>query len=181
MKKFLILIFSFLSLLFIHTAIADDYPNTSIGIIDLNEILNNSKVAINANEQIEEISIKVQENLAAKEKELIDEQKKLIEAQNIMAPEAFEEKRIEYDKNVQDFQITSQNTLIKLDNMIANLRVQILDEIKPILEEIAVDKGITIILEKGTVLLNADNMDITKIVMIELNKTISKIKVEFEE
>ena len=77
MKKFLILIFSFLSLLFIHTAIADDYPNTSIGIIDLNEILNNSKVAINANEQIEEISIKVQENLAAKEKELIDEQKKL--------------------------------------------------------------------------------------------------------
>ena len=76
MKKNLILAFTFISLFFLCNASADDYPNTSIAIIDINEILNNSKVAINANEQIEEISIKVQENLAAKEKELIDEQKK---------------------------------------------------------------------------------------------------------
>ena len=123
-KKNLILIFLLLSLSFLWSVNADDYPNTSIGIIDINEILNNSKIAINANKQIEEISIKIQEDLAAKEKNIIEEQKKLIEAQNIMAPEAFEQKRIEYEKNVQDFQITSQNVLIELDNMVANLILQ---------------------------------------------------------
>ena len=181
MKKYLILIYAIIPLFFLYNANAENYPNTSIAIIDINEILNNSKVAINANEQIEEISSKIQEDLTAKEKNLIDEQKKLIEAQSIMAPEAFEEKRIEYEKMVQNFQITSQNTLVKLDNTVAALRVQILDEIAPILEEIAEEKGITVVLEKGTVILNADNMDITKIVMKQLNKNLPKIKVEFEE
>ena len=98
-----------------------------------------------------------------------------------MAPEAFEEKRIEYEKSVQDFQIKSQNTLVALDNKVAMVRAQILDEVRPILEQIAEEKGITVILEKGTVVLNADNMDITKLVMKQLNKNLPKIKVEFEE
>ena len=181
MKKNLIFTISLFLIYFTPNLYASDYPNTSIAIIDTIEILNNSKVAINANEQIEEISIRVQENLANNEKKILDEQKKLIEAQGIMAPEAFEEKRIEYEKSVQDFQIKSQNTLVALDNKVAMVRAQILDEVRPILEQIAEEKGITVILEKGTVVLNADNMDITKLVMKQLNKNLPKIKVEFEE
>ena len=79
------------------------------------------------------LSNKIQEDLASKEKNIIEEQKKLIEAQSIMAPEAFEEKRIEYEKSVQDFQIKSQNTLVALDNKVAMVRAQILDEVRPIL------------------------------------------------
>ena len=173
--------FLILSLSFITNINAADYPNTTIAIIDINELLNNSKVAINANEQIEKISSQIQEQIADEEKNLLLEQNKLIEAQSIMAPEAFEQRRIEYEKNVQNFQIKSQNTLITLDNMVANIRAEILDEIKPILEEIADEKGITVILEKGTVILNADKMDITKIVLKKLDKNISKIKVEFEQ
>mgnify|MGYP001309121669 CR=1 FL=1 len=181
MRNLLLLVSIFISIFVLSNVNAEDYPNTSIAIIDINEILNKSKVAINANEQIEEITIKIQEELAAKEKALLDEQKKLVEAQSIMAPEAFEERRIEYERNVQNFQISSQDKLIKLDNMVAAIRVNILDEIKPILEEIANTKGITVVLEKGTVILNADNMDITKIVIKQLNKNLPKIKVEFKE
>ncbi len=143
MKKKLIFITSIFLIYFTTNLYASDYPNTSIAIIDTIEILNNSKVAINANEQIEEISIRVQEELANNEKKILDEQKKLIEAQSIMAPEAFEEKRIEYEKSVQDFQIKSQNTLVALDNKVAMVRAQILDEVRPILEQIAEEKGIT--------------------------------------
>ena len=181
MKKNLIFIISLFLIYFTTNLYASDYPNTSIAIIDTIEILNNSKVAINANEQIEEISIRVQEELANNEKKILDEQKKLIEAQSIMAPEAFEEKRIEYEKSVQDFQIKSQNTLVALDNKVAMVRAQILDEVRPILEQIAEEKGITVILEKGTVVLNADNMDITKLVMKQLNKNLPEIKIEFDE
>ena len=53
--------------------------------------------------------------------------------------------------------------------MIAVVRSKILDEIKPILEEISDEKGITVVLEKGTVILSAENMDITKIVLKKLN------------
>ena len=63
MKKNLIFIISLFLIYFTTNLYASDYPNTSIAIIDTIEILNNSKVAINANEQIEEISIRVQEEL----------------------------------------------------------------------------------------------------------------------
>ena len=181
MKKYLILISLFLPFLFTLNTNASQYPNTSLAVIDINIILNESKVAIDANEQIEKITIKIDEDLSNGEKLLIDEQKKLIESQQIMAPEAFEEKRIEYDKKVQDFQIKSQEKLVKLDRTIALVRAKILDELKPILEKISEEKGITVILEKSSVILNADNMDITKLVIKELNKNLPEIKVELEE
>ena len=180
-RKYIKLFFACISFLYIFNVNAADYPNTSLAVIDLNKLLNVSKVAINANEQIEEISRGIDANLAEGEKELISEQQKLVEAQSIMAPEAFEEKRIEYEKKVQDFQINSQNTLIKLENKIAIIRSQILDEIQPILEEISKEKGITVILEKGTVILNAENMDITNLVLKKLDKEFPKIKVELDE
>ncbi len=180
-RNYLITITSITLFIFLSDVNAAEHPNTSIAIIDINMILNDSDVAIDANKQIEEISNKVQQDIADREENLINEQKKLIEAQSIMAPEAFEEKRIEYEVSVENYQIKSQNTLVKLENTIAIVRAQILDELKPILEEIATDKGITVILEKGTVILNADNMDITKIALKKLNKSLPKIKVEFDE
>ena len=50
----------------------------------------------------------------------------------------------------------------------------------PILEEISEEKGITILLEKGTVLLNAETMDITNEVIKRLNKALPEINVSLE-
>ena len=180
-KNYKILIFSILSLFCLFSVSAADYPNTSIGIINIDLILDESKAAIDANDQIKIISDEIQEELRSNEEALLNDQKKLIEAQQIMAPEAFEEKRIEYEKKVQNFQIKSQETFAKLDKMIAIARAKILDEIKPILEGVAEEKGITVMLEKNTVILNADSMDITKLVLKKLNKSLPKLKVEFEE
>ena len=180
-RNYKILIFSFLSLFCLFSVSAADYPNTSIGIINIDLILDESKAAIDANDQIQIISDEIQEELRSNEEALLNDQKKLIEAQQIMAPEAFEEKRIEYEKKVQNFQIKSQETFAKLDKMIAIARAKILDEIKPILEGVAEEKGITVMLEKNTVILNADSMDITKLVLKKLNKSLPKLKVEFEE
>ena len=180
-RNYKILIFSILSLFCLFSVSAADYPNTSIGIINIDLILDESKAAIDANDQIQIISDEIQEELRSNEEALLNEQKKLIEAQQIMAPEAFEEKRIEYEKKVQNFQIKSQETFAKLDKIIAIARAKILDEIKPILEGLAEEKGITVMLEKNTVILNADSMDITKLVLKKLNKSLPKLKVEFEE
>ena len=49
--------------------------------------------------------------------------------------------------------------------------------IGPILEEISNEKGITIILEKTSIMLNAEKMDITNEVLKKLNKSLPNIKV----
>ena len=50
-------------------------------------------------------------------------------------------------------------------------------QVGPILEEISNDKGITVLLEKNSVLLNADNMDITDEALKKLNKELPKLEV----
>ena len=86
----------------------------------------------------------------------------------------------EYEKRVQNYNIERQQKLLSIDNLVNQSRGQILEALKPILEEISNEKGITILLEKNTVLLNADGMDITEESLKRLNKELSSIKISEE-
>lgn len=167
----LYVIFTFVSFSFA------DYPATSVGVIDLNYILSESKAAKDAAKQIETIAIKIEEEIVLSDQEIINEQNKLIESQSIMAPEAYEEKRIEYEKKVQNYNISRQEKLVSIDRLVAESRNTVLNALKPILEEISNEKEITILLEKNSVLLNADNMDITSEALKKLDKDLPSIEI----
>ena len=154
-----------------------DYPNTSIGVIDINRILSETKAAISASEQIEKIAIDIENEIKNSDEAIIEEQNLLIESQSIMAPEAFETKKNEYESKVQNYNNERQAKLMKIDELIATSRNDVLNALKPILEEISNEKGITILLEKGTVMLNADKMDITNEALKKLDKSLQNIKV----
>ena len=66
---------------------------------------------------------------------------------------------------------------MKIDQLIESSRNTILDTIKPILESISSERGITVMLEKSIVILSADSMDITKDVIKALNKELPKIEI----
>ena len=154
-----------------------EYPNTSIGVIDINAILSDADSAITAAKQIEEIAIEIENEIKSSDEEIIKEQNLLIESQSIMAPEAFESKRKEYEIKVQKYNNERQSKLLKIDELIAVSRNDILNAMKPILEEISNEKGITIILEKASIMLNAEKMDLTNEVLKKLNKSLPTIKV----
>ena len=160
---------------------ASDYPNTSIAVLDLNRVLLDAKAAKNAAEEIDKIAREIESELVDSDEDMIKEQNKLIEAQSIMSPEAFETKRKEYEEKVQNYNIERQTKLRSIDKLVENSRNVILDKLKPILEEISETRGITVILEKGTVLLNAETMDITDETIKALNKELPKIEVSIEE
>ncbi len=173
-KKLSILI---ISIFIFPSLLMADYPNTSIGVIDLNKILSDADAAIAAAEQIEKIAIEIESEIKVSDEEMIKEQNLLIESQSIMAPEAFESKRNEYEGKVQKYNNERQAKLIKIDELIAVSRNDILNAVKPILEEISNEKGITIILEKASIMLNAEKMDITSEVLKKLNKSLPTIEV----
>ena len=173
-RKLLILIISIIN---IQSLAMADYPNTSIGVIDINKILSESDAAITAAKEIEEIAIEIENEIKLSDEEIIKEQNLLIESQSIMAPEAFESKRNEYEIKVQKYNNERQSKLMKIDELIAVSRNEILSAMKPILEEVSNEKGITIILEKASIMLNAEKMDITNEVLKKLNKSLPSIKV----
>ena len=179
MKKFNLIL---LTLLFFSLNVfADQYPNTSIGIIDINKVLTESKAAIDATKQIEKIQKNSEEESKSEDDLIIKERERLIEQQSVMAPEAFEIKVADFEKKVQTYQIERQEKLRKLDQMVQIARAKILEEVKPIINEYAKELGITVILEKNAVIMSADEMDMTDQVIKILNKNLPKIKVELED
>jgi outer membrane protein len=153
------------------------YPETNVGVIDLNYILSESDAAVDAAKQIEDIAKQIEEEIKNTDQDLIDEQNELIESQQIMAPAAFDEKRKEYENKVQNYNVTRQEKLMSIDRTVAESRNEVLNALKPILEEISNENGITILLEKNSVLLNAENMDITEEALKKLNKKLPSIEV----
>ena len=171
-----IFVFTLLSQLFFNPLYAD-YPDTNIGVIDLNYILSESDAAKDAAKQIEDIAKQIEEEIKNTDQSLIDEQNELIESQQIMAPAAFDEKRKEYENKVQNYNVTRQEKLMSIDRIVSESRNEVLNALKPILEEISNEMGITVLLEKNSVLLNAENMDITEEALKILNKKLPSIEV----
>ena len=171
-----IFVLTMLSQLFL-TPLYAQYPDTNVGVVDLNYILSESDAAVDAAKQIEDIAKQIEEEIKNTDQNLIDEQNELIESQQIMAPAAFDEKRKEYENKVQNYNVTRQEKLMSIDRIVSESRNEVLNALKPILEEIANDNGITVLLEKNSVLLNAENMDITEEALKALNKKLPSIKV----
>ena len=170
----------FLTLLAPNTYANENYPNTSIAIVDLNLILSESKSAKDATNQFETIQKNTEDEIIASDKEMLEERNKLIEQQSVIAPEAFELKAKDYEKKLQNYQVEKQNKLRKLEGVLQSARNEILENVKPILEELSKELGVTVILEKNSVLLSATNMDITENVIKKLNKELPKIKVSLD-
>ena len=91
--------------------------------------------------------MKIEEEIKETDQSLIDEQIELAESQQIMAPAVFEEKRKEYEKKIQNYNLTRQEKLMSIDLLVSDSRNDVLSALKPILEEISNEKGI-ILLEK---------------------------------
>ena len=159
---------------------AETYPNTSIAIVDLNLILSESKAAKGATKDFENIQQVTESEIVESDKLMLEERNKLIEQQSVIAPEAFEVKAQDYEKKLQNYQAEKQNKLRKLEGVLQQARNEILENVKPILEELSKELGVTVILEKNSVLLSATNMDITDEVIKKLNKELPKIKVSLD-
>ena len=180
MKKITTLAFILVLLLSLNSIAETNYPNTSIAVVDLNLILSESKAAKNATKQFEEIQKSTEDKIIASDKKMLDERNKLIEQQSVIAPEAFELNAKDYEKKLQEYQADKQNKLRKLEGVLQKARNTILEKVKPILEDISKELGVTVILEKNSVLLSANNMDITDNVIKKLNKELPKIKVSLD-
>ena len=98
------------------------YPDTNVGVVDLNYILSESDAAVDAAKQIEGIAKQIEEEIKNTDQNLLDEQNELIESQQIMAPAAFDEKRKEYEKKVQNYNVTRQEKLLSVDVIVSESR-----------------------------------------------------------
>ena len=146
--------------------------------LDFKYILNESDAGKKAQNFLKNKLNKGIKNIQDKEKKLQEEEKKIISQKKILKPEEYKEKVNELRSKVVNLQKERQNLLNKTSVSRNKARNELLKNLNPIIKSYMQEKKIRMVVDKKSLLLADDNLDITKDIMSELNKKLKSIKLD---
>ena len=171
MKKFLLLIFF---LFCVNYSFADD----KIVYLDINKIINESKVGVHLNEQLKKINDENIKEYKKFELDLKAEEESILKQKNILKEEEFTAKVNSLRKKVNNYnemKISKNNDLKKKRD---NAAGKILNSINEILKDYSVNHSISLVVDKKNIVLGKSQLDITEDILELLNKKISNISLK---
>tara|TARA_Y100000768_G_C23939729_1_gene664491 strand:- start:862 stop:1377 length:516 start_codon:yes stop_codon:yes gene_type:complete len=171
MKKFIFLLF----IIFLSTK----YLNADTPFfIDFKYILNESDAGKKAQNQLKTKLQNGLDNLKKKEKNIQDEEKKIIQQKKLISPEEYKKKVTDLRSKVSSLQKERNKLLEQVSKERTNARNQLLKNLNPILKDYMKEKKIRIVLDKKSILLADENLNITKDIMTILNQKLKSIKLK---
>ena len=144
--------------------------------IDFKYILNNSKAGKKAQDFLKkklETGIK---NLKTSENKIQEQEKKIIQQKKVLSPEEYKKKVTELRKKVSSLQQERSKLLDGVANQRAKARNELLQALNPIIKDYMNEKKIRMVIDKKSLLLADENLDITKEIIERLNQKLSSIK-----
>ena len=147
-------------------------------MVDFKYILNESDAGKKAQNFLKTKLKKGLDNLKSKEKKIQDEEKKLIEQKKLVSPEEYKKKVTELRQKVSSLQ-KERNAL--LDSVAKNrttARTELLKSLNPILQDYMKQKKIRMVVDKKSILLADQNLDITDDIVKILNQKLKSINLK---
>ena len=168
MKKLYIILF----LIFSQTYLNADMPH----YLDFKFILNESDAGKKAQNSLKSKLEKGIKSVKAKEKSIQEEERKVIQQKKLIKPEEYKKKVDELRKKVSNLQKERNDLLENVAKQRAKARTELLKNLNPIISEYMKEKKIRMVVDKKSLLLADQNLDITKDIMDLLNKKLKSIK-----
>ncbi len=171
MKKILILI---IFVFFYNSQILADNPH----YLDFKFILNKSDAGAKSQSFLKKKLENGFKTIKDKEKKILEEEKKLIQQKKILSAEDYKKKVSALREKVSALQ-KERNSLMqsvaKQRNKAKNILLQ---NLNPIVKDYMKEKNIRVVIDKKSILLADENLDITKNIMDRLNKKLKSIKLD---
>ena len=114
-------------------------------------------------------------NIRQKEKKIQEEEKKIIEQKKIISAEEYKKKVSDLRSKVSSLQKERNSLLETVAKQRNKAKNELLKNLNPIVKEYMKEKNIRMIVDKKSILLADDSLDITKDIMSLLNKKIKSI------
>jgi len=165
MKILRIFIFMILSLQSISNA--DDSLN--VKFLDLNYILINSLEGKKIIKKIKESNNILFEKHSKIQKKLENDKNEILSQQNILEKDIYNEKVTIHQRNIEKFQKDKQSDLNKINDFKTEETNKLLKNIDRILLEYTKENDINLIFKKESLIVSNINLDITKIILENLN------------
>ena len=166
-------LFLVLSILYSTNYLYADIPH----FIDFKYILNESEAGKKAQTSLKKKLNKGIKNLQDKEKKIQDEEKKIIQQKKVISAEEYKKKVTELRKKVNSLQKERSTLLDTVSKQRTKARNELLKNLNPIIKDYMKQNKIRMVVDKKSLLLADENLDITKNIMSLLNNKIKSINI----
>ena len=146
--------------------------------IDFKYILNESEAGKKAQNYLKKKLDNGIKNLKDKEKKIQDEEKKLIQQKKVISAEDYKKKVTDLRSKVSSLQKERNDLLQNVAKERTKARNILLKNLNPIIKEYMKEKKIRMVLDKKSLLLADENLDITKDIMTLLNNQLKSISLK---
>ena len=172
MRNLLKYIFIFLIFFNFNKSVFADTPY----FLDFKFILNESDAGKKAQSYLKNKLQNGIKKIKEKEKKIQDEEKKVIQQKKIISPEEYKKKVQDLRNKVSSLQ-KERNTLLEtVAKERTKARNELLKNLNPIIKDFMKEKNIRMVVDKKSLLLADENLNITKDIMNILNAKLKSIK-----
>ncbi len=159
------------------TAHAQQLPATVAAVIDYQRILRDAAAARSIREQIELRRKAYQEEISKEEQRLHEVDKAFAKQRSLLSPDAFADKRREFEAEVAEVQRLVQERRRALDSVSAEALNEVKKALIEIVTGIAEERGFNLVLPSSEVLFFARSIDLTEEVLAQLDANLPQVAV----
>ena len=152
--------------------------NNNIYFIDIDFVMNNSLAGKSIIKELDEINKSSQNKFKKIEKNLLDEEKKIILKKNILSEQEYLKEAELFKKKVEDYKLSRNKKINDISKMKNNSQKKLIETLTPILAEYAQKNSISYIIPKQSIIIGKSELDLTKTIIEILNSKIKKIKLQ---
>jgi len=152
--------------------------NNNIYFIDIDFVMNNSLAGKSIIKELNEINKSSQNKFKKIEKNLLDEEKKIISKKNILSKQEYLKEAELFKKKVEDYKLSRNKKINDISVMKNNSQKKLTKILTPILAEYAKKNSISYIIPKQNIIIGKSELDLTKTIIEILNSKIKKINLQ---
>ena len=171
MKSIKIILTSLLLLFSLQTKLFSE-----IRYVDFKYVLNESKAGKKAQDYLKKKLENGVKDLKNKEKAIQDEEKKIIQQKKLISAEEYKKQVTKLREKVSSLQAQRNNLFDSVAKQRSKARTELLKTLNPIIKDYMKEKKIRLVLDKKSILLADENLNITKEITGLLNKKLKSIK-----
>jgi Skp family chaperone for outer membrane proteins len=151
---------------------------TGVAVMDVQRVLHESSAGKSVQKQLEKQRTAYSQELSKQEKELRAAEQELNRQRTLISPEAFNERRRQFEQKVGNLQREAQSRKRDFDKMQGGAIRTMEAAITEIVQAIASERKFTLILPKNATILHTPELEITDEVMKRLNAKLPSVKVQ---
>jgi outer membrane protein len=160
---------------------ADDVPQPVIITVDVQQILNNSQVAKNIQNQMSERTDRITKEVAAQENELRRTQDELERQRTVLSTDSFNARMRDFQQRYDALDHGVQTTRQSLQQAYNDAMTKVETTALQIIADIAGERKANLVVTKAAVLFEAQTLDITQEVIRRLDEKLPEVPLAVAE